>query len=449
MSSRREHGQSPMVTSTTSWSALSLCALLCSCSSHDVKTDPQAFEGTDSGLSFHPGRGIFTQALDVTLTHPQEAEVRYTLDSSDPRTSGTAIVARLPAVIHVDPADENHRYRAPGVIVRASIAGSSGGPESVATHSYLFLNRVAELSPDGVAPGNGWPEPLPSSNAGSRQAMDYGMDPDVIDDPEYSSHLLEALRALPSLSLVTDLANLFDAESGIYANASGDGAEWERFASLEQLNPDASPGFQTNAALRIRGGYSRRTQNPKHAFRLLFKASYGTPKLEWALFGSEGTARFDKLDLRTAQNYSWSGDTPTYSGAMTMTRDVFSRDLQRDLGRPYTRSRVYHLYLDGVYWGLYQSEERPEAEYANSYWGGKASDYDTIKVERSSGTSDVLATDGDLEAWTSLWEMCRVGFVDNENYYRLEGKTPTGTRDPALPVLVDIDNLIDYMLIIF
>jgi hypothetical protein len=134
---------------------------------------------------------------------------------------------------------------------------------------------------------------------------------------------------------------------------------------------------------------------------------------------------------------------------MTMTRDVFSRDLQRELGRPYTRSRACHLYLDGVYWGIYQTEERPEAHYAESYWGGKADDYDTIKVERSSGRSDVEATDGDLVAWQSVWELCQTGFVDDAAYYRLEGRSAAGTRDPSLPVLVDIDNLIDYMLIIF
>ena len=34
-----------------------------------------------------------------------------------------------------------------------------------------------------------------------------------------------------------------------------------------------------------------------------------------------------------------------------MLRDVWSRDTQRDMGRPYTRSRYYHLYLNGLYWG--------------------------------------------------------------------------------------------------
>jgi hypothetical protein len=65
-----------------------------------------------------------------------------------------------------------------------------------------------------------------------------------------------------------------------------------------------------------------------------------------------------------------------------MNRDVFSRDLQREMGVPYTRSRYYHLYLDGVYWGLFQAEERPDAWFAETYLGGEREDYDVVKVER-------------------------------------------------------------------
>ena len=40
---------------------------------------------------------------------------------------------------------------------------------------------------------------------------------------------------------------------------------------MELINPDGTEGFQIDAGLRIRGGYSRSERNPKHAFRLLFK----------------------------------------------------------------------------------------------------------------------------------------------------------------------------------
>ena len=125
-------------------------------------------------------------------------------------------------------------------------------------------------------------------------------------------------------------------------------SSWERPASLELIDPQDGGQFQINAGLRIRGGFSRSGNNPKHAFRAFFRDEYGDKKLAHALFGEEGVDEFDNIDFRTAQNYSWSfqGDSRN-----TLLREVFSRDTQMSMGRPYTRSRHYHLYLNGQYWG--------------------------------------------------------------------------------------------------
>jgi len=420
--------------------------------------DPAPFEGTASGLVFSVTRGVYSAPFDLTISHPTATELLYTLDCSDPRSSPTALTASLPLTLRVDPADTTNRFLAPGFVVRATADGPAALPEQVTTQTYLFLDRVVELSPDGQAPGPQWPEPVVSdwsggwnqgAIGGEAQMIDYGMDPDVAASPEYSGQMLAALAAIPSVSLVTELGNLFDPGSGIYVNAEQEGADWERFGSFELLYPDNRPGCQGNAGIRIRGGYSRLGTNPKHAFRLFFSGNYGTPKLGFPLFGSEGEASFDKLDLRTSQNYSWAFEGAEF-GENIMVRDVFSRDLQRVLGRPYTRSRAYHLFLDGVYWGLYQSEERPEAAYASSYFGGARADWDTVKSEKEDDTAYMTATDGTMDSWQAVWELAQAGFPDdNVNYYRLEGKGPDGVRDPTLPVLVDIDNLIDFMLVTF
>ncbi len=173
-------------------------------------------------------------------------------------------------------------------------------------------------------------------------------------------------QSIPSISIVTDSANLWDPTTGIYVNATQDGQDWERPASVELINPDGTTGFQINAGLRIRGGYSRNDFNPKHAFRLFFNDDYDG-SLDYPLFGDEGVDSFKKVDLRTAQNYSWSSEGDS---RMTFLRDIFSRDTMRDLGEPYTRGRDYFLYLNGQFWGIYQTEERPDADYAASYFGG-------------------------------------------------------------------------------
>ncbi len=157
-----------------------------------------------------------------------------------------------------------------------------------------------------------------------------------------------------------------------------DGIEWERPASIELIHPDGKKGFQINCGVRIRGGWSSHGDNPKHAFRFFFRKEYGSGKLNYPLFDDEGVKEFDKIDLRTSQNYSWS--YPNRLGLYnTMNHDVFSRDLQRETEQPYTRSRYYNLFINGVYWGIYQTQERAEASYAQSYFGGKEEDYDVIK----------------------------------------------------------------------
>jgi hypothetical protein len=272
------------------------------------------------------------------------------------------------------------------------------------------------------------------------------MDPDVTNDPAYSGLLEQALLDIPTVSLVSDLANFFDRQTGIFVNAEERGREWERFGSLELLLPNGEPGFQINTGIRIRGGYSRIGTNPKHAFRLFFRGDYGAKRLRYPLFGDEGVSSFDKIDFRTSQNYSWS-----YQGDYEqnkMNRDVFSRDLQRELGRPYTRSRYYHLYLNGVYWGLFQSQERSEAAFGESYLGGNEADYDIVKPDRELDLA-LEASDGNLNTWNEIFSLCQAGFRNSENYYRIQGLDANGVRDPSLNVLVDIENLIDYMLIIF
>jgi hypothetical protein len=395
-------------------------------------------------LSYSIDRGFYEQPFDVELSvDTTGAVIKYTLDGSDPSTSAGAITASAPVTVHIDPDNTTNRYQAPGVCLRA--VGYTGGLQitRVKTHTYLFINRVAALSPDGVRPGSQWPLPY---NSGWEQYIDYGMDPDVCQDSRYAGKIVPALLDIPSFSIVTRLGNLFDPATGIYMNAFDRGLDWERPASIELLYPDGKNGFQINAGIRIRGGWSRHNDNPKHAFRIFFRGEYGETKLRYPLFGDEGSDEFDKIDLRTSQNYSWAykGEGDDSGRHNTMLRDVFSRDVQGAMGMPYTRSRYYHLYLNGVYWGLFQTQERPDASYAETYFGGTIEEYDVIKKNPEAG--GVEANDGNLDAYFQLWTIASRGFTGDEDYYLVQGLNPDGTPNPAYPVLVDMDNLIYYMI---
>jgi len=375
---------------------------------------------------FSLDRGFYYNPIAVSIiTGTPGATIRYTTDGSQPtETNG-------------------RQYDQPIIIsttttLRAAAFKADYLPSNVDTQTYLFIADVLAQSP-AAAEAALWPPVFVNM-----QMFDYGMDPDIVGDGTWGPQLATALRSIPTISLVTDLDNLVDPDAGIYVNATQEGRQWERPTSVELINPDGTKGFQIDAGLRIRGDESRVGINPKHAFRLFFRKDYGDAALEYPLFGIDGADSFEKLDLRTSQDYSWAfqGDARN-----AMVRDVFSRDTQGAMGQPYTRSSYFHLYLNGQYWGLYQSQERSEAAYGESYLGGDRDDYDVIKVDPAADYT-IQATDGNLDAWQDLWSQARAGFGTDEAYYRAQGLNSDGTRNPDYPVLLDVDNLIDYMLVI-
>jgi len=371
---------------------------------------------------FSHERGFYDSPFNVTLsTGTNGAEIRYTTDGSTP-SAMNGIVYTAPIRI-----DSTTPLRA--VAVKPGYLDSE-----VVTHTYFFLSDIKTQSPYGTPPP-GWP-----AGPVNGQVLDYGMDPDIVNSPTWGPKMDEALLSIPSISLVTDLSNLLDPATGIYVNPGGEGRSWERPTSVELINPDGSDGFHINAGLRIRGGYSRGKWNPKHAFRLFFRSEYGEANLRFPLFGDEGADEFDKVDLRTSQNYSWSHGG---SGYNTMVRDVFSRDIQGAMGHPYTRSRYYHLYINGIYWGLFQTQERSDSAFAESYMGPEREDYDVIK------THGMYASDGNRDAIDRLYDetMLILNNNDIERYYRIQGLNPDGTPNPNYERLLDVHNIIDFMII--
>lgn len=401
---------------------------------HAVTATPEVPDSLD--VIFNTPAGFYNSPFNLNLTSPDNTlNIVYTIDGSNPQNSATAIVAGTSAQVTVDPGITEGRATTPAFIVRASLSKSGFTPSKPVTRTYIFVENVKTQA----YPGGNWP----NYNVNG-QTLQYPMYQEVVQSEAYKDLIDDALLDIPTISIVTDLENLFDPSVGIFVNAWGHGLEWERFSSVELIDPSGNEeGFQVNAGLRIRGGYSRNNFFPKHGFRLFFRQEYGAAKLEYPLFGDEGIDHYDKIDLRCEQNYSWANG----GWQNTMVREVFSRDSQRDMAQPYTRSRYYHLYLNGMYWGIYQTQERSEARFASDYLGGKTEDYDVLKVNTEG--YQVEATDGFATTWQQIYTLCNTGFANNTNYYKLEGKDANGINVPGQKVLVDIDNLIDYMLVIF
>jgi len=384
-------------------------------------------DGHVGDTKFSVDRGFFTNAFAVSISCATEgAAIYYTVDGTTPATdNGTLYTA--PITINKT------------TVLRAAAFVTGYQPSNVDCQSYLFLDDIIA---QGTSVSGLDPYFPPSSVNG--QGFDYGMDTDITQGGTYGSQVEGALKAIPSISIVTDPNNLFDSGSGIYVNPESDGRTWERETSVELINPDGTEGFQINGGIRIRGGVSRQTRNPKHSFRLFFRSEYGTARLNYDLFASEGADSYKRIDLRTGQNYSWQFMNPAYS---TWLYDIFSRDTQREMGQNYTRGEFYHVYLNGMYWGLYQTEERPDSRFGASYHGGDSDDYDAVKADGDSGV--MYAADGTRDAYNDLWSAISAGVSSDTAYFRVQGMNADGTENSSYTRLLDVENVIDYMLCIY
>ena len=396
----------------------------------------ESFAGFAAEPEFSVPRGFYTTPQQVAITSATpNAVIVYTTDGSLPTVNASLLPTN--GTVYTGPITVASTQS-----IRAITYKQDFKPSFVNTSSYVFLDDVIDQSPQGQVPQGFAPDGTNGRN------LDYGIDPEIIS--LYGEQAVKnSLLSLPTITLTTDTANLFDPSFGIYVNAENRGRNWEREASVELIHPDGTPGFSANAGLRIRGGFSRNDFNPKSAFRLYFRGEYGDTKLRYPLFGDNGVDEFDVIDLRTPQNYSWAsaGDTQN-----TFLREVFARDTQAALGQPHTRSNYYHLYLDGQYWGVFQTQERIQKFYGESYLGGDEDEYDIVKSDLAvSGGTEIA--DGTDVAWRQLFDLAQA-LADNpsdnsNNYWTMQGLNPDGTRNASLPVLLDADNLVDYMLTIF
>ncbi len=434
------------------------------------QSTPGALNSTAASLGpvadtvFSQKRGLFSAPVTVTLSTPTPgASIRYTTDGSKPGATAGILVAPADAAT----APSVTLNIASTTVLRAMAFKANYDSTNVDTNTYLFPDDIIRQQANGAPPA-GWP-----AGPVNGQILNYGMDPDIVNSTNTAiggaAQVKTALQAIPSVCLSVPVDSLFNTGTGIYTHPGEDGYAWEREASIEMINDPvtADKGFQENCGIRIRGGFSRSTDNPKHAFRILFRSDYGAGKLKYPVFPNDPTAveEFDKFDIQTSQNYSWSFQN---DGANTFLRELWDRDSQLDMNQPATRGRFVHLYLNGVYWGLYQIQERAEADYAASHFGGTDDDYDVVKVETTAGYA-INPTAGDLTAWTDMWNKSRASYFINSNrgpaapysaatytqeqknaaYFKLLGLAADGGSPTTDPVLVDVDNLIDYMLIVF
>ncbi len=169
---------------------------------------------------------------------------------------------------------------------------------------------------------------------------------------------------------------------------------------------------------------------------MLFKRDYGPTKLDFKLFEEDdATTSFDMIILRAGANDGWND----WGRANTQyIIDEFMRRTQLSLGQVAVHGTFVHLYLNGLYWGLYNLTERPVESFCAAYFGGDEEEWDAVNRGEARG-------DGNLTTWNAMLSRSRAGLSDPASYQRIQGNNPDGIRNPAYDDLLDVDNYIDYM----
>ena len=370
-----------------------------------------ARKGYVRDTTFDVDRGHYQAPFEVTIkTTTANSQIYYTLNGTRPTP------------------DNGDLYSGPVTISTTTILRAAGFknnfiPTNVDTQSYIFLKDVINQ------PKN----PPNTTSVWAGRIADYEMDPQIVDDPKYADEIIPALQKFPSLSL-TIAPDDFYGPNGIYQNPQSEGSLWERPVSAELISHDDSePGFKINAGLRVQGGSSRNPDTPKHSMSLRFRSQYGAGKLRYPLYrdapsGRKAAEKFDTLQLRSNYNYGFSHRHFWQCDKAQYNRDQFTNDVFMELGNIGVHGRWTHLYINGIYWGLYHLHERPDQDFMEAYFGGEDADYDAInKGQAQSGT---------VARYNTMASISRNNIASNSVYEILQSH-------------LDIDSFIDYMILNF
>lgn len=330
-----------------------------------------AAESAPSAPVFSLESGFYSDNEIHELTFTSPDAVFYTLDGSDPTESETAMLYSGAVPMYDRSADEN---------VYSKYQHEENSPYSITTTQWYEANpekfdkatvvRAAAMAADG--------------SFSSVVTKTYFVMPE---------EKLKYYAGIPVMSVVTDPANLFDKDTGIYvagqqyldwlhdseqdetlaecANFLSTGKAWEREAELTYFK-DGALGFSQKMGIRIRGASTR--NSPAKSFNFYVRSKYGASKLDYPLIDGNVSAtdgkpvsRYDSFGLRTVTWIDKLREMPVHT-ALRDCPQLAGYDSERCL-----------LFLDGEFWGMYEITEKASDYYIQSEYGVPAKNVTIIK----------------------------------------------------------------------
>mgnify|MGYP002631592405 CR=1 FL=1 len=253
-------------------------------------------------------------------------------------------------------------------------------PTNIDTRTYLFLDDVIHQPADI----EGWPRPNLSVGQGMAR-HDYEMDPRIVGEGTQAKAMKRSLLAIPTMSLVVQPDAMW--------NAEGNGGFY-RGNHEEQVHVELLYPAQPNKTERARGAVQGHSHDRlKRSLRLKFRAEFGDSKFKTDLLqdgsvpGDSASRSFDRLILRAGNNRSWARSWNPGNTAYTM--DEWYRATQVAMSGYGSRGAFVHLYLNGVYWGLYNVTERLDCWFTSEHFGGDVEQWFAISHGGNQGCDNM------------------------------------------------------------
>jgi len=338
-------------------------------------------------VNFSHERGFYSSPFDLIVTPSDPtATIRYTLDGTEPSATNGTIYSDGIAV-------------GTTTVLRVVAYVAGVDTSEIETHSFLFLNDVIQQS-ETI---DGWPTNNYNVGSGGETAEHtYGMDPEVVNSPLYTDDITKGLEDIPSLSIVMSKADFWDIYDG---NAERKTSIELLYASDPSKNEQVDCGIEAHSHNRL-----------KRSMRLSFKSQYGPGKWDSDIFknavlGSESAVdEFDRIVLRAGNNRAWTRNWNEDRTAFT--RDEWFRQSQIASSGVGSHGTFVHLYVNGLYWGLYNPVERPDEGFTSEHFGGSKEDWFAVSHGGDQGGDDTrydylmnTLTDQDLSVGANYSEL--------------------------------------------
>lgn len=348
--------------------------------------------------TFSKESGFYDSSFKLTITAESGTTIYYTTDGSTPTTSSTKYTGSITikdrssesAVYMFEKGttvDESSEFFPStkfeqGTVIRAIAVDSSGRTSDVTTATYFIGEDISEKY-DNVS----------------------------------------------VMSVVIDLNDLYDDETGIYvagnvfskwrksnptatldgstpANFNQRGSEWERDAHIDYFEETAL-SFAVDCGVRIHGGWSRNSQ--QKSLKFYMRSEYGDSTLEYDLF-ENNTAEYSGSEIMSYRKFVLrNGGNDSFS--LTF-KDPWTQSLVTGYNFATQADELVICFLNGEYWGVYTLNEIYDDNYVESHYGVPSDDVIMMKAgELEEGE------DGEESLLSDAMKYITSHDMSNEKYY--------------------------------